>query len=760
MVSHDFNCGRQKIPSAVTMNCLMSLTCLYLIFAMLTEVHGFMYHCSDKDMMWGVARKWCQKKYTDLAGVQNLKDITNLKTLPPELTRCWIGLHKEEKVWTWVETKKELTEKESNWAPGEPNNMSSKEDCVEIYLNNGNNTGKLNDDHCLNRKRALCYKASCQPDSCSPNGECVETINNHTCKCLQGFSGKRCEYAVSCEEMDRPSHGLLSCTHRFGNFSYGSECKFSCEDGFQLVGSRSVQCTASGEWSAAPPSCEVVQCKELVSPGNGSMHCTHPLGRFSYTTVCEFSCEEGYRMTTNNTLLCGPTGQWTDSQPLCEAVRCPSVQAPQNGSVTCADSSGDLFYDSSEDLFYNSSGDLSYNSSCNFSCDPGFILRGSEVMTCGKSGDWIGECQAVRCPSVQAPQNGSVTCADSSGDVFYDSSEDLFYNSSGDLSYNSSCNFSCDPGFIRYGSEVMTCGKSGDWIGERPVCQAVRCPSVQAPQNGSVSCADFSGDLFYDSSEDLFYNSSGDLSYNSSCNFSCDPGFIRYGSEVMTCNKFGDWDEERPVCQAVQCRPLQAPEGGSVSCSSSSEDFLYGSRCSFSCADGHQLQGASSVTCKASAQWSAETPICKAVRCPSVQAPQNGSVTCADSGGNFLNDSSGDLLYDSSCGFSCDPGFILDGSEVVTCGKSGDWIEERPVCQVLFPTAHPYSTLTRTAVVVAFVCAASLLICFVVKRLQRRAKKYHVNRLQSPNGHEFIFVKSIPPTLKAMPGFPKWQSVS
>ncbi|XP_036410760.1 L-selectin-like [Megalops cyprinoides] len=475
------------------------------VFATLTGVHGWSYYYSDKTMNWSNARKWCQAKYTDLVAIQNKEEIAYLnEILPPQPKHYWIGIRKRANVWTWVGTQKQLTEEASNWATGEPNNSKRNEDCVEIYIKRENDTGKWNDESCRRNKTALCYTASCQPDSCSPNGECVETINNHTCKCLQGFFGKRCEYAVSCEEMDGPNHGLFSCTHPFGNFSYGSECKFSCEDGYQLVGSRSIECTASREWSAAPPSCE--------------------------------------------------------------AVRCPSVQPPQNGNVTCADSSGDLLY-------------------------------------------------------------------------------------------GSNCSFSCDPGFILHGSEVTSCGKSGDWIGGWPVCQAVPCPSVQPPQNGSITCAD----------------SSGDLLYGSNCSFSCDPGFILHGSEVMTCGKSGDWIGERPVCQAVRCRPLQVPEGGSVSCSRSSEDLLYGSSCSFSCADGHQLQGASSVICMASAQWSAETPICKAVHCPSVQPPQNGSVTCADS--------SGDLLYRSNCSFSCDPGFILHGSEVTTCGKSGDWIGERPLCQ-------------------------------------------------------------------------------
>ncbi|XP_036410475.1 P-selectin-like [Megalops cyprinoides] len=604
---------------------------------MLTEVHGFTYHCSNKDMAWGVARKWCQKKYTDLAGNKNLKDIIYLnKTLPPEVKHCWIGLYKEAHVWFWVETEEEPTEKELNWAPGEPNNMSSKEDCVEIYLNSRNYTGKLNDDHCSNYKRALCYKVSCQPNLCGPDEVCMEQHEGYMCKN---------KTAVRCRPLQVPEGGNVSCSRPSEDLLYGSSCSFSCADGHQLQGASSVICMASAQWSA--------------------------------------------------------------ETPICKAVPCPSVQPPQNGNVTYEDSSGDLLY----------------GSNCSFSCDPGFILHGSEVMTCGKSGDWIGErpvCQAVQCRPLQVPEGGSVNCSRPSEDLFY----------------NSSCSFSCADGHQLQGASNVICMASAQWSAETPTCKAVPCPSVQPPQNGNITYED----------------SSGDLLYGSNCSFSCDPGFILHGSEVMTCGKSGDWIGERPVCQAVQCRPLQVPEGGSVNCSRPSEDLFYNSSCSFSCADGHQLQGASNVICMASAQWSAETPICKAVPCPSVQPPQNGNVTCANS--------SGDLLYSSTCSFSCDPGFILHGSEVTTCGKSGDWIGERPLCQ-----AHPDPTLNPTLLVVAIGGAAGLTGCalavWIVKRLQQKAKKYHVNRLHSPRGHEFlIFVKSIPPPPKSVPGFPKWQSMS
>ncbi|XP_019717827.1 P-selectin-like [Hippocampus comes] len=72
-----------------------------------------------------------------------------------------------------------------------------------------------------------------------------------------------CE-AVECSELTSPPKGDISCTGMDGDFafdpatrfSYGNNCTFSCQDGFELQGVVSMACTHSGEWNAAPPTCE------------------------------------------------------------------------------------------------------------------------------------------------------------------------------------------------------------------------------------------------------------------------------------------------------------------------------------------------------------------------------------------------------------------------------------------------------------------------------------------------------------------------
>uniref|UniRef100_A0A8C7JBD1 EGF-like domain-containing protein n=1 Tax=Oncorhynchus kisutch TaxID=8019 RepID=A0A8C7JBD1_ONCKI len=62
-------------------------------------------------------------------------------------------------------------------------------------------TRKWNDESCMKNKKktALCFTVSCQSDSCY-HGECVETINSHSCKCSEGFYGEQCEHGKQAQD--------------------------------------------------------------------------------------------------------------------------------------------------------------------------------------------------------------------------------------------------------------------------------------------------------------------------------------------------------------------------------------------------------------------------------------------------------------------------------------------------------------------------------------------------------------------------------
>ncbi|XP_047657900.1 uncharacterized protein LOC113647597 [Tachysurus fulvidraco] len=596
-------------------------TFFILLLSMLNQlpgVEGWSYHSSNSKMTWTKAREWCQSHYTDMVAIQNHAEIEYLNEIFPWVAGYyWIGIRKIDNVWTWVGTKKHLTTEAENWAKGEPNNGRSDEDCVEIYIRRDEDSGKWNDESCMKEKTALCYTASCKNDSCSYHGECVETINNHSCNCLEGYYGDKCEHVVKCEakEISAPEHGSVQCHHPNGDFSYNSECEYSCDEGYNLVGAKTTQCGGTKAWSNKPPTCELAQCFSLNEILHGTIQCNHPINSFSYQSSCEFSCEEGYKLTGSSysLLMCNASGQWNDSQPTCEAVRCPTLEKPVDGEMIC---SGD-----------------SYGSSCTFSCNVGFRLQGMSELTCTKTAQWNQEtptCKVVECPALQTPQNGIVSCTDPT------------------LSKGSICSFTCSEGFNLEGALSTECTEAGEWSTNIPSCTAVRCPTLEKPVDGEMIC-------------------SGD-SYGSSCTFSCNVGFRLQGTSELTCTKTAQWNQETPTCKVVECPALQTPQNGIVSCTDPT--LSKGSICSFTCSEGFNLEGALSTECTEAGEWSTNIPSCTVVECPALQTPQNGIVSCTDP----------TLSKGSICNFTCSEGFNLEGALSTECTEAGEWSTNIPSC--------------------------------------------------------------------------------
>ncbi|KAL7887924.1 hypothetical protein AOLI_G00028980 [Acnodon oligacanthus] len=533
----------------------------FILFTMLsqwTPAASWSYHHSSTTMNWNTARQWCRERFTDMVAIQNHGEINHLNSILP----------------------RKLTEEAENWAKGEPNNGRNNEDCVEIYIKRGKDEGKWNDESCTKNKTALCYTASCKKDSCSHHGECVETINSHTCDCFEGFYGEECEHVVKCqaEEISAPDHGSVHCVHPHGNFSYDSQCEYTCDEGYQVVGSQTTRCEASAAWSTKPPTCELVQCSDLTEPLHGSMQCDHLLGSFGYQSSCEFSCEGGYTLTgsSSSKLTCEASGHWNDSRPICEAVRCPVLQDPANGRISCSGGS--------------------FGSSCSFSCNDGFHLQGALDITCTESAQWSQEvpyCEVVQCSDLTEPLHGSMQCQ----------------HPLESFGYQSSCEFSCEDGYTLTGSSSgqLVCEATGRWNGSRPTCEPVRCPTLEDPANGRIFC-------------------SGE-SFGSSCSFSCDDGFHLQGAPDITCTESAEWSQDLPYCEAVTCPYLRKPDHGLMNCSS--EVATVGTSCSFSCLDGYSRLGDEVVTCNFTGDWSGAAAECQAPPEPRLSSPLVTSLTVA-----------------------------------------------------------------------------------------------------------------------------------
>ncbi|XP_069794214.1 P-selectin-like [Narcine bancroftii] len=606
----------------------------------------------------------------------------------------WIGIRKINDIWTWVGTGKSLTKEAENWAKGEPNNAgkTGDEDCVEMYIKRSADTGMWNDINCDRQKIPLCYTASCSPLSCGGNGECIETIGNYTCNCNDGFYGPECEHVIQCAALSASAQATMLCTHPNGNFSYNSTCEFHCATGFTLQGSQSLQCNATAMWTAEKPSCEAVNCSSLVIPEQGLMSCSHPLGDSSYNSICDFSCAKGFELRGSDSLECGASGEWSAPTPHCEAVQCVNLKEQEHVIMTCSKPFAPFSYNStcdfscakgfelkgSESLECGASGEwsaltphceavqcvnlkeqehvimtcskpfapFSYNSTCDFSCAKGFELKGSESLECGASGEWSAltpHCEAVQCVNLKEQEHVIMTCS----------------KPFAPFSYNSTCDFSCAKGFELKGSESLECGASGEWSALTPHCEAVQCVNLKEQEHVIMTCS----------------KPFAPFSYNSTCDFSCAKGFELKGSESLECGASGEWSALTPHCEAVQCVNLKEQEHVIMTCSKPFAPFSYNSTCDFSCAKGFELKGSESLECGASGEWSALTPHCEAVQCQNPEKQDQMIMTCSEPMAPFS--------YNSTCEFSCPDGFALSGASRIKCAATGQWTAPVPTCQAL-----------------------------------------------------------------------------
>eukprot|EP00057_Strongylocentrotus_purpuratus_P020905 XP_011675379.1 PREDICTED: E-selectin-like [Strongylocentrotus purpuratus] len=149
------------------------------------------------------------------------------------------------------------------------------------------------------------------------------------------------------------------------SINYTESCLYSCDVGYNLVGSASVRCLANTSLSDFLPQCEVETCNVPQLPPNLQSSCTEGQN-VAYNTTCDFSCNLGYDLIGMSSLACLANGTFSDDVPTCEIVACEVPQLPSNlltSNVLCL-------------------GSVTYNTTCHFVCDVGYNLTGESSVTC------------------------------------------------------------------------------------------------------------------------------------------------------------------------------------------------------------------------------------------------------------------------------------------------------------------------------------------------------------------------------------------
>lgn len=404
--------------------------------------------------------------------------------------------------------------------------------CEEGFDQTGTNVTTCSSQGDWTHAVPVCQAKSCNPITPPPHGSlsCYDphgpfsfgSLCTKTCDdgfLLNGTSSAECTsqgtwtadtshcLAKKCPDLNSPPHGSLFCSDPHGEFSFGSRCTMTCEEGFNLNGTADVQCTSRSKWSTDMPRCLAKRCPALNSPSHGSFVCSDPHGEFTFGSLCIFSCLEGFVLNGAADTECTSLGMWNRNTPHCLAKRCPALSSPSHGSLVCSDPHGEF----------------SFGSRCTSACEDGFFLTGTADTECTSAGTWSREtplCQARQCPLLAtAPQQGNMNCS----------------HPNSPFSYGSHCDFECSEGFWLRGTSKLTCNNSGHWSQDLPTCHPVQCKTIDALSSSlSVNCS----------------HPLGNFSFGSQCLFTCEEGFSLNGTAELLCSSTGFWSDSLPSCTA------------------------------------------------------------------------------------------------------------------------------------------------------------------------------------------------------------------
>uniref|UniRef100_A0A8C6KQM8 CUB and Sushi multiple domains 1 n=1 Tax=Nothobranchius furzeri TaxID=105023 RepID=A0A8C6KQM8_NOTFU len=419
--------------------------------------------------------------------------------------------------------------------------------------------------------------------SCLPGGVLVGNTTRH-CQEDGTWSGAPpyCTGVVSgiCGDPGTPPHGV-----RLGgeDFKTKSLLRFSCEAGYNLIGSAERTCLHNGSWSGTQPVCQAVSCGNPGTPTHGRIVFSDGI---TFGSSVAYACWEGFKTSGLTTRHCTTNGTWTGQPPDCVVISCGDPGPVANG-----------IYLGSE---------FTFNHTVTYRCNPGHSMElprpGFSILHCSKDGTWNQtkpSCKVIECGP--APQ------------VIYGKVEGT------DHSWGSSVSYSCVDGYQLSTPAVLTCEGNGTWAGDVPQCLPVLCGDPGSPGGGFRK-----GNIFSYRSEVRFdchapyvlvgsasrvCEADGSWSGQHKISFKCRKNYHILGSTTRTCLENLTWSGTQPECIAHSCRQPETPSNVDVR---AMDLPTLGYTLIYTCQQGFYLSGGSEHrTCKSDGRWSGKPPLCK-----------------------------------------------------------------------------------------------------------------------------------------------------
>uniref|UniRef100_H2Z1V1 Sushi, von Willebrand factor type A, EGF and pentraxin domain-containing protein 1 n=1 Tax=Ciona savignyi TaxID=51511 RepID=H2Z1V1_CIOSA len=234
------------------------------------------------------------------------------------------------------------------------------------------------------------------PNMVSPNAS--SDVNQCTCKLGFRQVGQACE-VTRCPVLHAPLNGRftgVSCDNR-----YKARCGFTCDHGYDLVGSGSIKCGIDGNWVTTDEGvfqeafCQVRYCPPLPSISNGGVELHGPLTILIRPSVRQHAVEGFCPCGGLPERSCqGRVNDWGAEEE--RPIRCQSPVAPPGASLNSNCAAAER--------------KLEYGHMCTFTCPLGFALNMANSFFCVRPDEWSEDISAARCIDIEPP---TITCPNS-----------------------------------------------------------------------------------------------------------------------------------------------------------------------------------------------------------------------------------------------------------------------------------------------------------------------------------------------------------
>ncbi|XP_054906235.1 sushi, von Willebrand factor type A, EGF and pentraxin domain-containing protein 1-like isoform X2 [Poeciliopsis prolifica] len=426
--------------------------------------------------------------------------------------------------------------------------------------------------------------------------------------------------AADCENPTNRVHIEITAESlKIKEFPDGTVINYKCKLGYIRVNGTGEMTCVNRRWTEPDITCRPMDC----GPVKPQPHMILDVSQGTlFGASVYMSCEKGYELYGSDIKHCFHTGWFGVGN--CVYVTC-SIPSIGNGTHT-----------------WTSHREPEYKQTINFTCNPGYNLRGSKTITCNRRGKYDPKppkCIAVTCFTPDEVENGRHS-----------------WNSDLEPEYRQTIRFTCNTGYNLVGNKTIRCTETGEYNSQPPRCVLVTCPKPTRVENGRHS-----------------WNNVRKPEYRQTIHYTCNTGYNLVGNKIIRCTETGGYDSQPPQCVVVTCPKLTRVENGRHSWISG-HNPQYRQTIHYTCNTGYNLVGNEIIECTETGEYDSQPPQCVIVTCPKPTRVENGR----HSWNNVRKPE-----YRQTIHFTCNTGYNLVGNKIIRCTVTGEYDSQPPRCVVV-----------------------------------------------------------------------------